>query len=160
MQSLCNRTFADEFIAKQLGVEVTMTPKAHPELAGQGIEYSWGYAKLIFRKNNTNGTSKQKAERLAANVRDALSSDNLTIERIRKFVRKARDYKVVYREHFKTLDLMQLSALATTAEDANKIKEQIASFEKLHYSKIEKQVKSLKAHRAAADLDTKFIKES
>ena len=72
----------------------------------------------------------------------------------------ARDYKMVYRENFKTLDLMQLSALATTAEEANQMKEQIASFEKLHYSKIEKQVKHLKAHRAAADCDTKFIKES
>ena len=92
---------------------------------------------------------------------DALSSDNLTIERIRKFVRKARDYKMVYREHFKTLDLMiQSSALATTAEEANEMKKEIASFEKLHFAKIEKQVKHLKAHRAAADFDTKFIKES
>ena len=79
-------------------------------------------AKLIFRKNNTNGTSKEKVERLVANVRDALSSDNRTIERIRKFVRKARDFKMVYWELFKTLDLMQ-SALATTAEEANERKE-------------------------------------
>ena len=112
-----------QFIAKQLGVEVTMTPKAHPELAGQGIEYSWGYAKLMFRKNNTNGTSKEKAQRLESNVVAAISTGNLTIERIRKFVRKARDYKVVYREHFKTLDLMHASALATTAEEANEMKE-------------------------------------
>jgi hypothetical protein len=115
-----------------------MTPKAHPELAGQGMEYSWGYAKLIFRKNNTTGTSKKKAERLAANVRGALSSGYMTIERIRKFVRKARDSKMVYQEHFKTLDLMQVAALATTAEEANQMKEQIASFEKLHYSKTPK----------------------
>jgi hypothetical protein len=51
-----------QYISQELGVEVRMTPKAHPELAGQGIEYScWGYAKLIFsnypklifRKDNT-----------------------------------------------------------------------------------------------------------
>ena len=151
-----------QFIAKQLGVEVTMTPKAHPELAGQGIEYSWGYAKLMFRKNNTNGTSKEKAQRLESNVLDAISTENLTIERIRKFVRKARDYKMVYREHFKTLDLMKQSSASalSTEEDANKLKKEIASFEKLHFAKIEKQVKYLKTHRAAADFDTKFIKES
>ena len=62
----------------------------------------------MFRNNNTNGTSKEKAQRLESNVLDAISTENLTIERIRKFVRKARDYKMVYREHFKTLDLMKL----------------------------------------------------
>jgi hypothetical protein len=67
-----------------------------------------------------NGTSKEKARLLETNVCDALSSDNLTIERTRKFVRQARDYQMVYQEHFKTLDLMQSSALATTAEEANK----------------------------------------
>jgi hypothetical protein len=70
-----------------------------------------------------NGTSKEKARLLETNVCDALSSDNLTIERTRKFVRQARDYQMVYREHFKTLDLMQSSALATTAEEANKDEE-------------------------------------
>jgi alpha-galactosidase len=70
-------------------------------------------------------------------------------------VRMARDYKMVYREHFKTLDLMQLSP-----EEANEMKKETALFEKLHFAKIEKQVKDLKAHRAAADIDTKFIKES
>ena len=68
---------------------------------------------------------------------------------------------MVYREHFKTLDLMiQSSASAlSTEENANKLKKEIASFEKLHFAKIEKQVKYLKTHRAAADFDTKFIKD-
>ena len=80
-----------QFIAKQLGVDVTMTPKAHPEFAGQGIDYSWGCVKLMFRKNNTNGTSKEKAQRLESNDVDAISTENVTIERIHKFIRKARD---------------------------------------------------------------------
>ena len=41
----------------------------------------------MFRKNNTNGTSKEKAQRLESNVLDAISTENLTIERIHKFVR-------------------------------------------------------------------------
>ena len=33
-------------------------------------------------------------------------------------------------------------------------------FEKLHFAEIDKQVKHLKAHRATADFDTNFIKET
>ena len=44
---------------------------------------------------------------------------------------KARDYKMVYREHLKTLDLMIQSSASvlSTEEDANKLKKEIASFE-------------------------------
>ena len=31
---------------------LVITPKCHPELAGQGIEYSWGAAKLHYRRHN------------------------------------------------------------------------------------------------------------
>jgi len=155
-----------QWIAEQLGARVVMTPKAHPELAGQGIEYSWGYAKLTFRKNNTARSAKEKAQRLEANVLAATStvgSHALNLERVRKFVRKARDYKVVYREHFKALQLMEEQAQAATTIDdseAAERKKKIKAFEKHHYVKIEKQVKHLKAHRAAVDMDTKFIRES
>jgi len=154
-----------QYIAKQLGVRVVMTPKAHPELAGQGIEYSWGYAKLCFRKINTARSAKEKAQLLEANVRAATSTvgaQALNIERVRKFVRKARDYKMVYREHFATLDLLKEQAEDTTIDAAESAeqKKKVKAFEKHHYVKIEKQVRHLKAHRAAADIDTKFIRES
>jgi len=91
----------------------------------------------------------------------------LNIERVRKFVRKARDYKMVYREHFKTLELMKAQDVTTSQADDDletdtdvEKKKKIAAFEKHHYVKIEKQVKHLKAHRAAVDIDTKFIRES
>ena len=37
------------FYGKQMGVTVDRTPKCHPELAGEGIEYAWGAAKLWYR---------------------------------------------------------------------------------------------------------------
>jgi hypothetical protein len=42
--------FAEELTAlqhvgQQLGVSVIITPKFHAELAGEGVEYSWGIAK-------------------------------------------------------------------------------------------------------------------
>jgi len=35
-------------IAKKMGVAVDRTPKCHCELAGEGIEYSWGCTKIII----------------------------------------------------------------------------------------------------------------
>jgi len=158
-----------QWIAERIGVRVVMTPKAHPELAGQGIEYSWGYAKLCFRKINTARSAKEKAQQLVANVLAATSTvgaQSLNIERVRKFVRKARDYKVVYREHFKALQLMEEEAQdattngAETAAEKEERTQKIKAFRKHHYVKIEKQVRHVKAHRAAVDIDTKFIRES
>ena len=47
--------FAEEMTALQhvgneLGVSVINTPKFHAELAGEGIEYSWGVTKLVYRR--------------------------------------------------------------------------------------------------------------
>ena len=39
-----------EFLIKEKGGLVLKTPKCHPEIAGQGIEYSNGKAKYHFRK--------------------------------------------------------------------------------------------------------------
>ena len=35
---------------EKIGVSLRKTPKCHPEIAGQGIEYAWGYAKLRLCK--------------------------------------------------------------------------------------------------------------
>jgi hypothetical protein len=34
-----------QLMGRSRGVIVDQTPKCHPELAGEGIEYSWGCAK-------------------------------------------------------------------------------------------------------------------
>ena len=36
------------FHAEQMGVTLDRTPKCHPELAGEGIEYAWAFAKLFL----------------------------------------------------------------------------------------------------------------
>ena len=68
-----------------------MTPKAHPELAGQGIEYSWGYEKLCFRRMNTARASKEKAQALEPNILAPTATEGVhvpNIERVRKFLGK------------------------------------------------------------------------
>ena len=158
-----------QHVAAQLGVSVIMTPKAHAELAGQGIEYSWGYAKLKFRQKNT---TKDQAKKLHANVTNALSTiDCMTITRVRKFIRKAREYKVIYNEYFLAKrnaerEVEEARQVASGTGDVKRdeqiaLKEEMAKrLSKLHYGIIEKQVKQLKAHRCALDTDTKFIKNA
>ena len=63
-----------------------LSPKCHPELAGQGIEYSWGAAKLHYRRNNTL-VPKQFNE----NVRASLAI--LTRRHCFMFERRARCYR-------------------------------------------------------------------
>jgi hypothetical protein len=68
-----------------------ISPKCHPELAGNGIEYAWGFSSSLFRRTNfPNGLS------LEQKVEAALVKEHLTMERIWKFERKARDYMSMY----------------------------------------------------------------
>ena len=62
-----------------------MCVKCHPELAGVGIENTWGKSAIHFRRNND-----CIAKNLDANVQNSLHSDNLPLRTIRKFARKTR----------------------------------------------------------------------
>lgn len=69
-----------------------MSPKGHPEVAGKGVEYCWGYSKMYFRKHNDSAYKN-----LRANVDKALCLEVvLPIERVRRFARKAREYRNSY----------------------------------------------------------------
>ena len=57
-----------------------MCVKCHPELAGVGIENTWGKSAIHFRRNND-----CIAKNLDANVQNSLHSDNLPLLTIRKF---------------------------------------------------------------------------
>ncbi len=36
------------YVGEQLGVKIDCSTKCHPEMAGEGIEYSWGRAKSVY----------------------------------------------------------------------------------------------------------------
>jgi hypothetical protein len=116
----------------KLGAFIRLTPKCHPEIAGRGIEYAWGYSKLRYRRDINDGV----ASHIKENVKKALSRELITVNRIRKFARKARDYKLTY---------AYLSAMAKS-DDASAAKERIE-----HITKLFKQ------HRSALDADYAFI---
>ena len=109
-----------------------MTPKMHPEIAGEGIEYCWGRSKYEFRHHNDYNPNAEAFER---RVRIALLSCNLSLSR--KFLRKANDYKRAYRE------------LGEGRTEAGAV-----------YADIEKLRKECKTHRCTFDQDYKFIVEA
>eukprot|EP00951_Prasinocladus_malaysianus_P004373 scaffold30728_cov33-Prasinocladus_malaysianus.AAC.1 len=96
-QTLANTTdflheeTALEQVVHSAGHLLRMSPKGHPELAGMGIEYTWGKAKFYFRRNND--CSPKKFQSL---VLKSLSTEVLPVERVRKFARRARDYVRAY----------------------------------------------------------------
>jgi hypothetical protein len=75
-----------EKIFLRRGHILTMSPKCHPEVAGHGIEFAWGIAKLFFRRNND-----LVPAHFIKNVEAALNV--VTRRRVFHCERRARDYR-------------------------------------------------------------------
>lgn len=94
--------FATERTALQELVEsrghiLIMSAKGHPELAGVGVEYTWGKAKQMFRRHVNDRIAKHLRRNIIACFRRA--ADFLPLSRIYKFARKARAYRRAYRDN-------------------------------------------------------------
>ena len=131
---LCDRyDFANETTAlmerlRSRGHILLMCVKAHPELAGVGIENSWGKSAQHFRANND-----CVSRHLHRNVLDSLHSSNLTLLQVCKFARRTRDYLLLY---------AQIAGGEVQASS---------------HAAIEKLRKLRKTHRSAMDVDATFI---
>ena len=115
-----------QWVASNLGVALILTPKTHCEIAGVGIEYCWGYSKFHFWKNNNCVVAN-----LEKNVGQSLKK--ITMQKARKFARKARDYKCVYRLHA------------------------LGELDDIGFVKIERMVKEANTHRCSLDQEYSFI---
>jgi hypothetical protein len=112
------------------------SPKYHCELAGDGVEYDWGFSKRTYRRIPFE--QKKGKANFHASVRESLHS--VPIETRRKFSAKARRYMVVY-----------------SLFDSDVPPEEFGSLG-ISYSEIEKLVnKESKVHRSALDQNTGFI---
>ena len=127
-----------QYHGRLLGVIVDRTPKCHPEIAGEGIEYSWGAAKLFYRRLRIK--EKRSKEKFRNSVKNSTNRNTiLTIARQRKFSKRARQYMLAYQA-------IELQRKRNTDEDI-----------KMSHMLLEKVVKVFKTHRNAADTDTKWI---
>jgi hypothetical protein len=85
-KDFANETPQLEFIAqKYLEAFVCLTSKCHPNIAGQGIEYTWGYSKLHFHGGINDAVVSHREE----NVKAALSCEVLIINQICRFAKKS-----------------------------------------------------------------------
>ena len=93
-----------EYIMKKLGVEIIMSPKCHPELAGEGVEYDWGMSKKYYRKQRSLAGAKVTSAEFTNLVESSLrggpdvdgSTAPLQMTRVLKFARRAHFYKLAY----------------------------------------------------------------
>ena len=127
-----------QYHGRLLGVVVDRTPKCHPEIAGEGIEYDWAAAKLCYRRLRID--NKKTKTKFIESVRKCTDRNEvLTIRRRRLFSKRARQYMLAYR------------AIDVQNEQGNK--------SKMSHSLLEKVMKVFKTHRCTADIDTKYIND-
>jgi uncharacterized DUF497 family protein len=109
--------------------------KCHPEMAGCGIEYSWGKLKMEFRKMNRTIASIRNGRNTERNLRDIITQ-HLPIERVWRFERKTRDYRRLYLK------------LAEDREEEHS---------EMNFESLEKMRVEYRTHRNIAEIENKFI---
>ena len=128
--------------ARKMGVLVDRTPKCHAEIAGEGIEYTWGYGKNHYRRQPL--SLKGKKDTFLLLVRQCLSREKCTTNIIRSFSKRARDYMASY-------------YLLTQKKDEVKSIVKDGGNDEPVVVKVEKMKRKFKTHRCAMDFDSKFI---
>ena len=128
-------------IAKEYDCIVKYTPKYHAEIAGVGIEYSWGAAKSHFRRIPLEGKRTKQL------FHDAVWESLAVLSKltVRKCARRARQYIQAY---------YVIEVLKQGDEDGGE-----NGIDKVTLPMIEKLTKDFKTHRSAIDFDGKFIKD-
>lgn len=108
-----------EDLVNSYGMSVIMTPKYHAELAGCGIEYSWGAAKSRYRR--IPHALKRSKKGFRDSVEEALSV--LSVATIRKCDRKARNYVQAYYSRCAIDFDHKFCASLVTSEDTSNVQE-------------------------------------
>ena len=130
-----------QYHGRKLGVKVDRTPKCHPEMAGEGVEYDWACAKNVYRRLPLK--EKKTKAKFRESVSKCLDTQSvLTFERQRMFSRRARQYMVAY---------YSLDNLKDEEAETNTTNPLMSAY------LIERVVKQYKTHRSAADFDSGYV---
>jgi hypothetical protein len=141
-----------QFYGSKMGAIVDRTPKCHPELAGEGIEYIWGMAKLYYRHQPL--ARKRSKAKFMELVSECLSAVNITLSHVRKCSRRAREYIIAYKVFAQVQRDEQSTQQVNGTEQGTGIDEST----QLNFDLIEKSIKTYKTHRNVMDFDKGFIK--
>ena len=124
---------------KQMGVTVDRTPKCHPEMAGEGIEYAWAGSKQAF--GLTPLTLRRNKKGFHALVRKCLDEKTLHLIYMWKCAARSRRYMLSYHSFAKN----------GTTTDGN-------PDEKVGFDLIQLLVKKHKSSCNVGDSDSLFVK--
>ena len=89
-----------QFLVEDRRHLLSLSPKYHAELAGQGVEYDFGRTKWWFRTHNSHSTAGLKAK-----SKESFDGSVVTMAHTRKFARRARDYMRAYKRGHKGLEV-------------------------------------------------------
>ncbi|KAG7342342.1 hypothetical protein IV203_007435 [Nitzschia inconspicua] len=138
-------------MANELKVQVMFTPKFHAEMAGEGIEYSWGFAKGSYRRKPLQ--KKRKRSDFEDLVDECTNVETeLTKARIRRFSARARAYLCTY-HYLATAEPTAAEPTAAAIQDNDQEKKQKVPM----MDEIERLMKKFKTHRCAFDFDRGFV---
>ena len=86
-----------QYHASLLGVTLERSPKCHPEIAGEGIEYAWALSKMEYRRSPI--VEKKSKDGFLKLVRKCLDNGSILnlVERMRSCSRRARQYMLLYK---------------------------------------------------------------
>jgi hypothetical protein len=147
-----------QHVGNELGVGVDRTPKCHPEMAGEGIEYSWGcgknrYQLIPLREKRT------KVDFLST-VRSCMSQEYITKDKVRRFSRRAQRYMLAY--YILAMGVVgEVGGDDTNDNTADHEDENHEDKRRRQFClMVEKLLAACKTHRCAMDFDTKFIAEN
>jgi hypothetical protein len=130
-----------QYIGRRRNFLVHITPKFHTEIAGEGIEYSWGIAKGKYRREPLESKKQGKAKFHELVKKCVCNKNVLMVASVRKLSRRARAYICAY------------------YYVENKMSGQVdAENSLLSLPCIEALMKEFKTHRSAIDFDSIFIK--
>jgi transposase len=118
----------------KVNIEMLFTPKFHCELAGEGIEYSWGAAKRLYQRLPL--IKKKSFQLFKKSVEECLKKVN--IDMCRRFSGKSRGYMQTYQHQY--LERIEGRETGTESHENN---------EKIH--------KIYRSHRDALTFDESFI---
>ena len=110
-------------------LKMLTSPKYHCELAGEGVEYAWGFMKRHFR--NLCLKEKKTKEKFNKAVRDSV--ELVSVKNLIMFAGRCRRYMVTYLNFEKE------------------------GRQKVTFDMIEKYTRQIKTHRNVADIEKAFI---
>ena len=135
-----------QYHVRKMGATVDRTPKAHCEIAGEGIEYCWGRGKNKYR--GLPMKEKTGKKKFRGSVDHCFGREVLTPEFARACSKRSRSYMVAY----KALKEVPLDGYDPSADKTHE------STDRQTPIKLEKVRKLIKTHRCVMDFDLKFIK--